>query len=93
MGMADIPVAKLLIYGLVQRKGRILAANEFGQKLEKFIQCGSLAGGDVETLIEGVRVLGGRGQQICLHDVFDEAEVAAGFAIAIDDNALAFQKS
>jgi len=58
------------------------------QGIEQGVEGGSVAEGHVVNLVLRFG-LGGGGQQVDLDDVFDEAEVAAGFAVAVDEHILA----
>ena len=51
---------------------------------EQLVQRRAIADRDVVDLVDGVRILGGGGKQVGLDGVVDVAEVAAGFAVAVD---------
>ena len=86
--MANIAGAEVSVIGRLVVGHATFAQGSF-QGIEQGVECGSVAQGHVVDLIFGVR-LGGGGQEVDLHHVFDEAEVAAGFAVAVDEHLIAF---
>jgi len=58
------------------------------QRIEQGVKGGSVAQGYVVHLILGICSCGGR-ENIDLHHVFDEAKVAAGFTVAVDEDLIA----
>ena len=68
-------------------KGHQVVAHQ-GKKL---FEGGAVAHGHVVDLISGL-VAGGSSQQVSLNSVLNEREVAAGFAVAVDEDRLAFEQ-
>ena len=62
------------------------------QQGEQAVERGSFADGDVVDLVARFGVLRGGGQQVGLHGVVDKAEVAAGFAVAVDEDGFALEQ-
>ena len=62
------------------------------QQGKQFVKCGAVAHGHVVDLITRLCVFSGGGQQIDLHYILDIAEVAAGFAVAVNINFFSFQQ-
>ncbi len=58
------------------------------QGIEQGVECGSVPQGNVVHLVLGLGFCGG-GQDVDLHHVFDEAEVTAGFTVAVDEDLIA----
>ena len=58
--------------------------------LIQLVQRSAITHGHVVNLVHGLGVLRGGGQQVGLHHVGNEAEVAAGFTIAVDIDGLTF---
>ncbi|WP_373507311.1 hypothetical protein [Thiocapsa sp.] len=54
--------------------------------LEACVERGALADGDSIDRIDGGRVTDGRGREVGLDGVVDVADVAAGFAVAVDED-------
>ena len=61
-------------------------------EVEQFVQGRALAKGHVVDLVAGF-VRGEAGQQVGLHHVVDVAEVAAGLAVAVDEDGLFLQQA
>ena len=57
----------------------------------QIVQARLVSDGDVVDLVGCIGARARRRQQVGLHRVVDEAEVAAGFAVSVDANALAAQ--
>jgi hypothetical protein len=63
--------------------------DERGERVEQPVQRRALSDGNVVNLVQGGSVRRQRRAQIRLHRVRDKAEVAAGFAVAVDRHRLA----
>src|SRR5678815_6149343 len=55
-----------------------------GDDFEQLIEGGAFANGDVKDFVRCGQVYCASSEEVCLHHIFDEAEVAAGFAVAVD---------
>ena len=73
---------------LVQRSGNFKAGADaldfIAEQLKELVECGALADCDVVGAVERFRVGGGGSQQVGLDNVSDVAEIAAGFAVAVN---------
>lgn len=78
----EVGVAGLFVVAYVKR-------GEFpGDQVEQFVEAGAGVASHVVDLILAV-FGGGGGEQVGLHSVVHEAEVPAGFAVAVDAHCLA----
>lgn len=71
---------------------RLRVLDVVAQQCKEHIKRGAIPHGHVVYLIAGISLLRGRSQQVCLHGVGHKAEVAAGFAVAVDVDGLAFKQ-
>ena len=87
--MAHIASAEVAVHGLGALQVRVAGKQVAVQLGIQLIERGPVAHGHVVNLVHGFGVLRGSGQQVGLHHVGNKAEVAAGFAVAIDVDRLA----
>src|SRR5262245_259013 len=87
--MAYIALSEFTIAGPAVAHPWKLIAQQRARQLEKLVQGSTFAYRDVINCIQRFRRVGNGGEQIRLHGVFDIAEVAARFPVAIDVNRLA----
>ena len=91
VGFADIGLRMAYVTGTEVAVNRVFLVLDtvFAQALadvgEQLVQGGTTADGDVVHLIARFFSLNGCRQQVGLYSVFNETEVAAGFAVAIDE--------
>ena len=69
-----------------------MAHHFLADEVEQFVQGRALAKGHVVDLVAGFG-RGEAGQQVGLHHVVDVAEVAAGLAVAVDEDGLFLQQA
>lgn len=91
LAMTHIPRPEVAVSGL---GGRPYAVQDevVTQQSKQGVERGAITHGHVIDLIPGLRVGRGSGQQVGLHGIGDKAEVAAGFAVAVDVHHLALQQ-
>ena len=87
--VAHIGGAKVAVHGLGILQVQVAWQQIAPQPGIQFVQRGAVAHGHVVNLVDGRGVGRGGGQQVGLHHVGNKAEIAAGFAVAIDVNGLA----
>ena len=76
------------------RGHREIPGAEFGgDEFVELQQGGALAVGDIKNLAGRLFVLRHGSQDVCLHDVFDVAEIAGDVSAAIDETGLIFSKT
>ena len=87
LGVAHITGAEVTVAGRLVVGDAGFCEGGF-QSIEQGVEGGSVTQGHVVNLVLGFR-LGGGGQEVDLHHVFDKAKVSTGFSIAIDEHFIA----
>ena len=82
--MAYVAGAEIAVDRLESGQMREFRREQGTDGFEQLVQRGAVANGHVVDLVDRVRVRAGGGEQVGLDDVVDVAEVAAGFAVAVD---------
>jgi len=89
--VAHIAGAEVAVHGLYGGfhavGGQVVA-----QQAEQGVERGAVADGHVVDLVARLGAFAGSGQQVGLHGVGDVAEVAAGFAVAVDVDGIALEQ-
>src|SRR6266850_547682 len=89
-GVADVAGAEVLVLRSAGLEVRIMRQEAGAEYFEEGIQARAVAKADVVNLVDGVFADGGGGEEVGLNHVFDVAEIAAGFAVAVDVDGLFF---
>jgi hypothetical protein len=82
--MADVSGAEIPVFGRCGGQVRVARGQKGFQGVVELVQGGAFTHGHVVDLVEGIRVLGEGGQEVCLDRVVDVAEVPAGLAVPVD---------
>lgn len=91
LGTHDIASSEIAVYRLNVFQGGVLGGQAVAQEGKEFVQIGAVADCHVIDLVGGFGIIRGGGQQIGLYGIVDVAEVAAGFACAVDIYRLALE--
>src|SRR5205814_3617900 len=62
------------------------------QQCKKLVKRSPFPYCDIVSLSGSIRIFRGRSQQVGLHNIFDEAEIAGRLSIAIDDDRLTLEQ-
>ncbi len=89
--MAHVAGAEIAVDGL-DGGFHAVGSQVVAQQAEQGVEGGAVADGDVVDLVARLGVFAGGGQQVGLYGVGDVAEVAAGFAVAIDVDGIALEQ-
>ena len=87
-GVAHVAGAEVGVVGLFV-VAHVLVGELLADQVEQLVKAGAGVAGHVVDLVL-VFVGGGGGEQVGLHGVVNEAEVTAGFAVAVDAHGVAF---
>ena len=100
--MAHVARAKVTINGFCIKQMRIVRQQVKTQLLVQFVKRGAVANGNVIDLVSGRHIYldsrlrgndgirNGGGEEVDLAHVFDKAEIAAGFSVAVDKDRFVF---
>ncbi len=92
-GVADVAGTEIAVDGLGVFDFRVGGCQSVTDESEEAVERSAFSDGDVVDLVKGGGVCGGGGENIGLDDVADEAEVAAGFAITVDENGFVVEQA
>jgi len=85
------PGAEVAVHGLLGGFDAV-GGQVVAQQAERGVERGAVADGYVVNLVARLGVCAGGGQKVGLHGVGDVAEVAAGFAVAVDVGRIALEQ-
>ena len=88
--MTHVSCTEVAVNGFHASQVRVAGKQIEMKLLVQLIKRSAITHGHVVNLVHGFGVLRGGGQQVGLHHVGNEAEVAAGFTVAVNIDGLAF---
>jgi len=91
LAVAHVAGAEIAVHGL-HGGFHAVGGQVVAQQGEQGVECGAVADGHVVDLVARLGASAGGGQQVGLHGVGYEAEVAAGFAVAVDVDRIALEQ-
>jgi len=90
-GVANVAGTEILVNWRLDLQRRIAGLQSVLENLQQLVQGCAFSDGDVVGLVDGFWIGCCCGQEVGLDNVVDVAEVASGFAVAIDADGLTFQ--